>query len=526
MSFFFMNNIRRVAASGSKMYISSYLNKNTLLILQHQNMKFLKYPLLFFMLGACTAPAIEANKNSPIDHRLSTAQTPSNQYISWKEHIIDDTELAGIDISGSDGLSIGDLDKDGYPDIVSVHESDTEYDGALEGTIRIAFGSAQPDQWELVTLAQGTETAAAEDVAIEDINGDGYLDIVAACELAHLIYFQNPGTNIRSSTWERIIPRSTQDRGSFIRVFIADLNQDGQVEIIAANKGGQLAGGGKDSTISELHPISYFEITGDPLKHASWQEQELIRVKIPINSHPIDIDQDGDIDIIAGSRGENRIILFENISTDTILFKQHAMDLERVAAATPGLSTIPSVNGFNMDFADLNTDNRLDIVLCEAIGKFPLSPYLVWLEQPADWSEKWKLHAIGNIQPDIIVGLVISDINSDGKEDVLVGSYSRGDRAKDGAVSLKDPMGRLAWFEQASTPQAPWIRQEISRRKRGMFDKFIALDWDQDGDMDFFSTRGNSVPYDGVFWLEQVRTKQPQKTFFQARTIDSEAVGL
>jgi hypothetical protein len=29
----------------------------------------------------------------------------------------------------------------------------------------------------------------------------------------------------------------------------------------------------------------------------------------------------------------------------------------------------------------------------------------------------------------------------------------------------------------------------------------------------FFSTRGNSEPYDGVFWLEQVRTATPARAF-------------
>ena len=54
-----------------------------------------------------------------------------------------------------------------------------------------------------------------------------------------------------------------------------------------------------------------------------------------------------------------------------------------------------------------------------------------------------------------------------------------------------------------------------------MFDKFIPHDMDGDGDIDFIGTRGNSVPYDGVFWLEQVRTQEPVAAFEQARAQES-----
>jgi hypothetical protein len=59
-----------------------------------------------------------------------------------------------------------------------------------------------------------------------------------------------------------------------------------------------------------------------------------------------------------------------------------------------------------------------------------------------------------------------------------------------------------------------------------MFDKFIARDFDRDGDVDFAGTRGNSVPYDGVFWLEQVRTREPVPSFTKARAHDSEEMPL
>ena len=87
-------------------------------------------------------------------------------------------------------------------------------------------------------------------------------------------------------------------------------------------------------------------------------------------------------------------------------------------------------------------------------------------------------------------------------------------------------LGRLSWFENPGDPTREWPRHDISRRVRGMFDKFIPRDMDGDGDIDFVSTRGNSDPYDGVFWLEQVRSADPLAAFQPARERESPELPL
>ena len=450
--------------------------------------------------------------------QLTVGDTPTRalatdgSFISWKEHIIDDRLTSGVPFNGSDGLEMADLDRDGIDDIVSVHESDSTYDSSAPGEtppamghVRIAFGSNNPYDWTNITLAEGADASAAEDAAIADVNGDGFLDIMVAAELSHLIYFQNPGQDIRNRTWERLILPMTQGRGSYIRVFLADLDGDGRPEAVAPNKGAQRP------TIADYRrstPASIYKVTGDPLNGSNWQEIELGRFSNPRNSEPIDIDQDGDLDIIVGSNGENRIILFENIEPNNLNFEEHAIGVYG-----------PRTNGFNMEFLDINNDGRLDII--GASGRT-----LTWFEQPEDVDHTWVSRSIGSFAPDSMTGFEIADINDDGLVDIIAGSYSRGPRTGDGEVDKNDSLGRIGWFENPGNIESEWVRHDISRRKRGMFDRFIARDLDNDGDIDFVGTRGNSDPYDGVFWLEQVRTNEAPPAFQRARDEESEEVPL
>lgn len=448
----------------------------------------------------------------PVASMLSDSKASDGLYISWKEHLIDGLDISGIALSGSDGLIMGDLDLDGHQDIVSVHEADTVYDGIPRGCIRLAFGSNDPDVWALTTLAEGLEAAAAEDAAIGDLNGDGWPDVIVACELAHLIYFQNPGKKIRTTRWERVIPPVTLDRGSFIRVFFADLNDDGQLEVISPNKGSQNP---DVKTASSLDPISWFQISGDPLNGNHWIEHELSRVIIPDNSRPVDLDGDGDLDIIGASRVEERIMWFENLGESSITFREHDINVKKNGQQF-------RVQGTNIDFEDFNADGRLDILLCDSLYRSSIG----WIEQPSDPSGDWNYNQIGSVSPDHIIGIVIADINGDGDSDVMTGTYSASSRTEDSDKTVNDELGRLAWFEHPGNAYDTWIRHDFSRRIRGMYDKFIPMDMDLDGDIDFVTTRGNSFPYDGVLWLEQVRSKEALARFFPARESESREMGL
>ncbi|MCB1670658.1 MAG: VCBS repeat-containing protein [Gammaproteobacteria bacterium] len=452
--------------------------------------------------------------SQPVAEQPSNARSADGNFIRWREHIIDDPALAGFLLSGSDGLVMEDLDRDGYEDIVSVHEFDSSYNSAVyqpgfeapaDGHVRIAFGSADPDRWVNITVAEGADAPAPEDAATGDLNGDGYADIMVAAELSHLIYLQNPGASARSVTWPRLILPMTQGHGSYIRVFLADFDGDGVPEAVAPNKGAQIPG---PEDFARSTPVSIFKVNGDPLSGDNWQETVLGYYSVPQNSEPIDLDSDGDLDIVVGSRGEARLVFFENLGTGHLEFREHAIGIYD-----------GSMQGFNLEYADLNGDGRMDI-----IGRSRGD--LGWIEQPERIDDAWNAHYIGSFRPDTVTGLEIADIDGDGDIDVMVGSYSAGDRENDSSISVDGALGRLGWFQNPGATGKDWQRHDISRRKRGMFDKFIARDADGDGDIDFFGTRGNSAPYDGVFWLEQVRSSEAAPVFIPARSDESQEMPL
>lgn len=451
---------------------------------------------------------------TPVGDSLSTAQAVTGQFISWQEHIIDDAESAGFNLNGSDGLVLGDIDGDGFEDIVSVHEYDSGYDSAshvpgfvapADGHVRIAFGTSDPDVWFNITVAEGSDAPAPEDAALADLNGDGFLDIMVATELSHLIYLQNPGRNARTETWSKLILPMTKNKGSYIRVFLADLDGDGKVEVTAANKGAQTPG---PEDYARSTPVSIFKFVGDPLQGSSWTEFEIGHFSIPQNAEPVDLDADGDFDIIVGTRGEGRLVLFENIDGEPQNFEEQAIGIVN-----------QRLSGFNLEYADLNNDGRLDIIGASNLG-------LSWIEQPAQLNHAWNAHTIGSFAPDSFTGIETADIDGDGDIDVISGSYSRGLRTADGDAQVTDALGRIGWFENPGDASGQWARHDVSRRIRGMYDKFIARDVDGDGDVDFLATRGNSFPYDGVFWLEQTRSDTPQPAFQRAREVDSPEMPL
>lgn len=447
---------------------------------------------------------------------LTEAKTADGKYyISWKEHRIDDSALAMVGMGGADGLAVADLDKDGHLDVVAVHEDCANH-------VRVSFGTDDPDKWESFTLSEtskqnknsDTAVGGAEDVVIGDVNGDGRLDVVACGEGGALVYFQAPEHPRNKDDWKGVpIAKAGAEKSGWIRVDVGDLDGDGKLEVLAAHKRG-----GTD--------FACFRREGEASDPANWKHLVIGNAQMPINVRAVDIDGDGDVDVFGGSRGESKLVLFENLGNDRKWeekWKEHSVVSGKIKFPTPAsldiggtkvkVSSDWGCSGFMMDFADLDSDGRMEVLVDTKHG----SP-VFWMKVPKAFGAEWERFYIGHIAPDQATGVKWADINGDGRLDVITGGYSYTQRRSDPKSIAKPgaPCGRLAWFEQGADPKEPWKRHDISRRAQGMYDMFFACDLNGDGATDFIATRGNSSPHDGTIWLEQVRTEAPIPVFTSA----------
>src|SRR5690606_4342723 len=136
-------------------------------------------------------------------------------------------------------------------------------------------------------------------------------------------------------------------------------------------------------------------------------------------------------------------------------------------AIAPGFDAGPqwsaSSGALQSQFADLDPDGRTDLLagFHETSGdglSGPLFISLGWLQQPEDLDDPWIFFRIGDILPDVVIGMALADIDGDGDLDamtggysglnIITGAYSGASRHEDDPrVTASSTVGRIAWFE-------------------------------------------------------------------------------
>lgn len=321
--------------------------------------------------------------------------------------------------------AIADVDNDGDIDFVtsSFREETTiifENDGA--GNFRIK---------------QVIDEIRTTIIYLEDLNGDGAVDIYAVTK-SGLAWFNNDGTGhfdtltlIDDFTWEGFAD-------------FGDLDGDGDMDIITSEDRDDLFG--------------WYENEGD----GQFKEKKILgEIKGSGGAvQSIDIDLDGDLDVVTFQRG---------VRGDMLLVENDG--LGNFSPATLFLKDIQWLNSFILE--DLDKDGDLDIA---AGAKF--NERALWFEQTANGT--YIEHQISFTEVLGLSTIQTVDLDKDGDEDIL-------------AVANTD--GSLSWF--ANDGQGNFSEKKLITAKEAMRGAAYTADIDLDGDLDvFYADR------DTVGWVE------------------------
>ncbi|MBF0288113.1 MAG: VCBS repeat-containing protein [SAR324 cluster bacterium] len=139
-----------------------------------------------------------------------------------------------------------------------------------------------------------------------DWDGDGDLDLLVGGESGKLFAYENIGTT-RTPNWRSIEnPAFSQNQRSNSAPALADIDGDGDLDILVGNQAGKL---------------DFIKNHGSPVK-PEWKIEELAFANIDVGSNSIpvliDIDNDKDLDLFVGN-SKGRMIFYLNEGSD----KQH-----------------------------------------------------------------------------------------------------------------------------------------------------------------------------------------------------------
>lgn len=228
----------------------------------------------------------------------------------WEIFVIDAETKSGH------GFEFGDLDEDGDLDMVNGNADwDTPQNEENVIWYENPGAAAITSPWRTHVIYQGSEFYGKEQAVIVDLDGDGFQDIVMHTEES-IYLFRNQGDPLNLEFIRIEKHPAAQWRARALEV--ADLNQDGKMDIIGAliHKNGVLPGDyaavfwmeqGENRWIT--HVIKW----GDNFRGFGTFNGEKWDQLIPS-----DVDSDGDLDLVANVEEYNRlrsilaVVWFEN----------------------------------------------------------------------------------------------------------------------------------------------------------------------------------------------------------------------
>jgi PKD repeat protein len=355
---------------------------------------------------------------------------------TWTEHTVDNT------FDGAISVDTADVDGDGDIDVLgAAYDADTIT--WWENT------SADGSMWTDHIVDNALDGAISVDTA--DVDGDGDIDVLGAAYDADTItWWEN--TSVDGSTWIEHTVDNTFDGANSVHA--SDVDGDGDVDILGA--------------ASTANSITWWMI----IQNNDNQSDISIPIEYPVESnfgvacsvYPVDVDGDGDVDVLGAALATGDIAWWENASVDGSTWIEHTVDGTFVGA-------------ISVHAADVDGDGDIDV-----LGAASIDDDITWWENTSGDGSIWAEHTVDNTF-DGAQSVHTADVDGDGDIDVL------------GAASIDDD---ITWWENTSGDGSIWAEHTID----DTFDVAIsvsAFDIDKDGDIDVL---GAAMVAGDITWWE------------------------
>ena len=369
--------------------------------------------------------------------------------------------------------------------------------------------AAGAEPWQRHTIDD--QSRGADGVRLADVDGDGDLDIATGWEEGGVVrVYRNPGseTAAKVESWQAVTVGKVKSAEDAV---FADLAGDGILDVVSACEG-------KTQTLyAHWAPASADDYWSD----GAWKTEAFPAsrgAQLWMFALPFDVDADGHIDVITGSKGDGACIGWwrspglGDAARDLSAWKFH-----KLCDATWIMS---------LQLADMDGDGDRDVVASNRKGA---TGRVLWLENPGKGGS-WQEHIIGAVGEELMF-LDATDIDGDGQFDIAVAAkdrkiitltksrqaefvYPENGYGTAKAVRVVDVDGDghpdlVGTTEKANGPKSgvfwmagpDWkITHDIGGPEGVKFDRIEMLDLDGDGDLDLLTCEERDQL--GVIWYE------------------------